>query len=165
MNIYFRLATIADLQVLSILKKQIWFTTYKGIYKDEELENYNHNHHEQKFKKYIENGQLVYLILNDQTPIGYFSIGEPRYKYKNHVLSLNSLYILNDYQKMGIGKKVFEFIFDYCKKANLKTFYTCCNMYNNGAYQFYLKMGGECTHFEKYDEDKASHQYYIEFYL
>ena len=54
MNTYeIRKANYSDCQKLSLLKREIWETTYRGIYPDEKINNYNYAENEIKFKKII----------------------------------------------------------------------------------------------------------------
>ena len=56
MNTYeIRKANYSDCQNLSLLKREIWETTYRGIYPDEKINNYNYAENEIKFKKIIDN--------------------------------------------------------------------------------------------------------------
>ena len=159
----FKLADANDCHKLSILKKEIWESTYRGIYADEVLDSYDYKYHEEKFAKKISSDEEVYLIFKEEEVIGYFSFGKPSYGYKNYQNSLNSLYILKEYQGMGVGSQVFEYLREYCLQQGITSFFTCCNMYNMQAFNFYLKMGGVQTDYENFSPDKAAHQYYIEF--
>lgn len=161
--IKFMLAELKDCYKLSKLKKEVWCSTYRGIYSNEDLDNYDYKYHEDKFAKKISSGEQVYLIINEEKLIGYFAFGQPRYNYKNYNNSLTALYILKEYQGKGIGKQVFEYLKKYCMEKEIGSFFTCCNMYNTNAFNFYLKMGGIQTHYENDDKDKAAHQYFIEF--
>ena len=160
MNIVIRKAKESDCKQLSIIKKQVWNDTYRGIYSDEKLDNFEYHKHEEKFKSNIDG---LYVILEEEKLIGYFSFSYPRYEYKNYAYSLNSLYLLSCYKRKGIGRKVFEFIDNYCKENLINGFYTNCNKYNENALNFYLKMGGKVTNLVDEGEDKSTHQYFIEF--
>lgn len=165
MSIVFKKATLDDCMELSKMKKIMWEYTYRGIYQDEDIDNYDYENHKKKFESKIKGNEIFYWIGFDDEICGYFSIGIPRYKYKNFSLSLNSLYILPSYQRKGIGKEVFKFINNYCRENNLDKFMTCCNFYNKNAYSFYSKMGGIVGHVDNNGSDKAAHQYYIEYYI
>ena len=76
---------------LAIIKKKVWNTTYRGIYNNDELDNYDYKYHENKFLNKIND---TYVIFEDEEIIGYFSFGKPKYEYKDYKYCLNSLYIL-----------------------------------------------------------------------
>ena len=156
MNFEFIKANKEDCYKLSRIKKEVWNTTYKGIYSDNELINYDYKKHEQKF---IDGLDGLYLIKSDGNVIGYFCFSSPKYPYKDYNYCLNSLYILKEYQGNGIGKKVFEFIMNFCKENKIKEFFTSANKYNTNAYLFYLKMGGVLDSIDESEKDKSTHQY------
>ena len=149
-----------DCKILSRVKRDVWLTTYRGIYEDDKLDNYDYLYHENKFISKLEE---LYVIKDNSEIVGYFSFGIPRYKYKDYKYCINSLYILNNYQGKGIGKRVFAFINDYCSENNIEGYFTNCNKYNTKALGFYLKMGGVITNLEDKDKSKEAHQYFIEF--
>jgi len=159
-NIIITNAKNSDCKGLSYIKHEVWLTTYKGIYSDDKLNNYDYKEHEKKFLKNIDG---LYVIKDDDKIIGYFSFSYPRHNYKNYNHSLNSLYILKEYQARGIGRRVFEFINKYCRENNIDSYFTNCNKYNENALKFYLKMGGVITNLEDDALDRERHQYYIEF--
>ena len=160
MNIVLRNAKREDCKELSNIKHKVWLTTYRGIYDDSDLDNYDYLKHENKFISKLDE---LYVIESDDTLIGYFSFGVPRHNYLDYTHCINSLYILEGYKGKGIGRRVFEFIDNYCKNNNISKYFTNCNKYNTNALGFYLKMGGVVTLLEDTNEDKAAHQYYIEF--
>ena len=47
------LASSEDSKTLSYLKKEIWETTYRGIYEDNVIDGYNYEEREKKFLKLI----------------------------------------------------------------------------------------------------------------
>jgi len=160
MNFEFVKAQKEDCYKLSRIKKEVWLTTYRGIYSDEDLDNYDYLKHENKFINGLDG---LYLIRSNNNIIGYFNFSYPKYPYKDYKYCLNSLYILQEFQGNGIGTKVFDFINEYCIENNINSYFTSANKYNNKAYSFYLKMGGieECL--EDEGIDKSTHQYRIVF--
>ena len=158
MNI--RRAIISDCLILSKIKHDIWITTYRGIYDDSDLDNYDYEYHKVKFENKI---YELYVIEDSNNIIGYFSFGKPRHNYLDHTHCINSLYILDTYQGKGIGKSVFKYIDEYCNANNINKYFVNCNKYNTKALGFYLKMGGVISKLDDSEIDKASHQYYIEY--
>lgn len=159
-DIKIRKALEKDCKLLSRIKHKVWLTTYRGIYDDSELDDYDYSYHENKFKNKIDE---LYVVINNEDIIGYFSFGIPRHEYLDYEYCINSLYILNEYQGKGIGRYIFEYIDKYCDDNNILKFFVNCNKYNDKALGFYLKMGGVITKLDDKDENKAGHQYYIEY--
>lgn len=54
MEYKFRLAEHKDCERISYLKKTIWGTTYRGIYKDELLDNFDLEKQTEKFKRMVD---------------------------------------------------------------------------------------------------------------
>ena len=158
MNI--RRAIISDCLILSKIKHDIWITTYRGIYDDSDLDNYDYEYHKVKFENKINE---LYVIEDSNNIIGYFSFGTPRHEYLDYTHCINSLYVIKAYQGQGIGRKVFEYIDEYCNANNINKYFVNCNKYNTKALGFYLKMGGVISKLDDSEIDKASHQYYIEY--
>lgn len=144
-----------DCYALARIKKEVWNTTYRGIYKDSDLDDFDYNKHELKFINGLDG---LYIIKLSEKIIGYFCFSYPKYPYKDYKYCLNSLYILKDYQGLGIGKKVFKFIINYCNDNEINEFFTSANKYNENAQKFYQKMGGILENIEDKDEDKSYHQ-------
>ena len=158
-DLIIRKAKEEDCKILSIIKQKVWLTTYRGIYDDSDLDNYDYLYHENKFKSKLDE---LYVLENDNKLIGYFSFGIPRHKYLDYTHCINSLYILKEYQGNGIGRKVFEYINNYFLDNIIEKYIVNCNKYNDKALGFYLKMGGIITNLDDTSDSKAAHQFYIE---
>ena len=67
----FELATEDDAKTIIELRKRIWATTYRGLYPDSMIDNYNYAWHLDKELKRIRNPQYrVYRIAKDDRNIG-----------------------------------------------------------------------------------------------
>lgn len=97
---------IEDIKELATLEYHIWRSTYRGILPDEYLDNLDINHIQEKFKNKLYNNNVeIYLIKHDMSNIGYFSLS-----YNDNVLEVSKLYILKNYQSIGVGSIVAEYI-------------------------------------------------------
>lgn len=106
MTISVKKVCIEDVKELANLEYHIWRSTYRGILPDEYLDNLDINHIQEKFKNKLSDSNIeMYLIKHDLSYIGYFSL-----KYNDNVLEVSKLYILKNYQNMGIGSIVAEYI-------------------------------------------------------
>lgn len=143
-NISIRLANYSDCYTLSLLKKEIWETTYRGIYPNEKIDNYNYIENEIKFKNFIDNPQqYLYVVLDNDKIIGYFEFGVPFRSFQNYKQEIGLLYIKKEYQRTGIGKILFYFAFNNIKNTDVDKFFISCHKYNLNAQKFYEKMGGK----------------------
>lgn len=135
--IEFVTAAQPDAAVISHLRQKVWATTYRGIFPDEMIDNFDYPWHEGRDLARIRSEDyLVYRITASGENIGYFIIG------KQDPLVLQSLYILPAYQNQGIGRMVFDWIRKFCKDNGIAAFTCQCQPQNGNALAFYQKMGG-----------------------
>ena len=144
----FVLAKKTDAVVIAQLRKQIWNTTYRGIYPDTMIDDFDFDWHTQKDQVRICNSAyLVYMIMEEDTPVGYLTLkkGDP--------LFLMSLYVLAEYQHCGIGTKAFHQIRSMCKEQGIETFTCQCQPQNGQAMAFYRAMGSVITARDEENEE------------
>lgn len=152
MNTYeIRKANYSDCQKLSLLKQEIWETTYRGIYPDEKINNYNYAENEIKFKKIIDNpNQNLYVATDNNNIIAYIEFGEPSRPFQDYSQEIGLFYIKKEYQRQGLGKKLFDLAYHSIKDTGVDKFFISCHKYNFNAQEFYKKMGGTIV---KTDDD------------
>lgn len=153
-----RLANRSESKELSYLKKEIWETTYRGIYEDEVIDNYDYVKREEKFNDLIsDDNQEVYVCLEDEKIVGYMILGNPLHgNLEGYDLTINDLGIDKQYRGKGLGK---TFI-DIAKSKNKKLF-NCCNYYNVNARKFYEKMGGKIVKTDMSENKQYCQVYYV----
>ena len=163
MDYKFSLAEETDALELSLVKCKCWNTTYRGIYPDHKLDNFDIEDHKNEFIKIIKDKtKKIYKITIDNKIIGYFEYGSPIRNYKDFKQEIGVFYILKEYQHKGIGKSAFKFAYEDMKKNNYKEFIISCNKYNFNAQKFYQKMGGKI---DSIDEDKKDGSSQIHYYF
>ncbi len=134
----FELATEDDAKTIIELRRQIWATTYRGLYPDSMIDDFDYAWHLEKELQRIRHPQYrVYRIVKDDCNIGYLSTR------KTDVVTLQSLYVLEAYQHQGIGRTAFEFVKQYCRENRADGFVCHCLPENWNARKFYEKMGGK----------------------
>ena len=138
MNYTIRLANQNDCKELSELKHQVWTETYRGIYSDEKIDNFDYLKNEKYF-----------------LDVGYMSCGTPLRPYKDYKQDVGLLYILQKYQRKGIGKELFNIAYRSIKENGYKKFFISCNKYNTSAQAFYKKMGGIIDEIDDENIDKS----------
>ena len=138
MDIDFVPAKANDAAAISTLRQRIWDTTYRGIYPDAVIDDFDHDWHQQRdLRKITDPSFTVYLIRDGEKDIGYFIFQDA-----DSGVQLCSLYVLQEYQHRGIGKLAFSIITDYCRKKGISRFTCDCNPHNENAMRFYQHMGG-----------------------
>ena len=127
-----------DIMTMIELRRKVWATTYRGIYPDSMIDDFDCEWHKEKELQRIKNPDyLVCFIVKDKKNIGYLTLR------KSNVMILQSLYIRKEYQHQGIGTEAFDFIKGYCVENNVQSFVCHCVPENYGARVFYEKMGGK----------------------
>ena len=158
MAVEFILANEAAAKTIAELRHEIWRTTYRGIYSDERIDNYDYEEHRQRDLQRIQDVSYhVYLILGGDKPIGYFTFLTAETVY------IQALYICLEYQRQGIGKQAFALIREYCGEHGFDKFTCNCNSHNYSAQNFYCSMGGTVIKRNEGHDDKYDDQITFEF--
>ena len=159
MNVEFVLAKAGDAVTISTLRQRIWDTTYRGIYPDTVIDDFNYEWHQQRdLKKISDPTFTVYLIKYGDENIGYFV-----FQHTDSGVWLRSLYVLQEYQHRGIGKQAFALLKDYCREKRISRFACDCSPHNKNAMQFYQRMGGVVTKTDTGHENRQEDGVVFEF--
>ena len=141
MDIDFVPAKTSDAAAISTLRQRIWDTTYRGIYPDTAIDDFDYAWHQQRdLKKISDPSFTVYLNKHGDEDIGYFV-----FQHAGSGVWLHSLYVLREYQHKGIGKQAFLLLEGYCRENGIDRFACSCNPHNENAMRFYHRMGGVVT--------------------
>ena len=148
-------ATLDMCRDLAQVKRQVWETTYRGIYPDSKLDGFDIEKETEKFCALVSNPQIdLYVAKAEEKIVGYMAVGKnPRYPDgdSNEIVLLS---ILKEWQGKGIGGQVFEYAKGKLKdKGDHFTLY--CNKYNLPAQAFYEKMGCEVISVDEDNLDKS----------
>lgn len=136
-TVVFRRAWEEDAAVIAKLRQEIWATTYRGIYPDDMIDQFDYAWHTQKDAQRIKSPiYAVYLMMQKDNPIGYITL---RLSEPPHLLSL---YLLQEYQQQGIGRRAFVFIREVFQTLGVSTFTCECQPDNVHAMTFYRRCGG-----------------------
>ena len=131
-------ASEEDVPSIIALRQRIWGTTYRGIYPDSMIDNFDWDwHREMELLRVHHPAYSVYLARKGRQDIGYLTINEA------DVITLQSLYISAEYQRQGIGRQAFDFVKAYCRAHQAASFVCHCVPENLNARSFYERMGGK----------------------
>jgi ribosomal protein S18 acetylase RimI-like enzyme len=138
-----RKAVINDAKGISKVHVDSWKTTYKNIVSDEYLTNLTYENREQIWLHNIPNGG-VYVAENSKGEIVGFSSGgkERSGKYTGFDGELYAIYILKEYQGLGIGKALVKPIIDEMKSKDLKSMIVLV-LEDNNSRLFYEALGAK----------------------
>ena len=163
----FRIARVSDAPILSATRKNVWDATYRGIYPDEMINQYDLELFTARDRKRISNPEnKVWLVMDDENCVGYLGVGPCGIgRYKDFEVCLNSLYLLPQYQKLGLGRKAFDLTVAECRRRGLDKFFCSCSPHNHNAMEFYEHMGGVIGAQSLGHENRAEDAVYFEFLL
>lgn len=145
-----REATLADAAGIAKVHVNCWRTTYKNIMPSDFLEKLSY---EQRTELWIKNiasvGNHVFVAQDDQGEIVGFACGGKR---EENVIEnsgdLTSIYILEAFQGMGIGKKLLQKLFSTFEELQYSTIFVEVLEDNKSKY-FYEAVGAELVKTEK----------------
>lgn len=86
------------------------------------------------------------------------SVGVPKRPFSNYNQEISLLYLSKDFQKMGIGKELFNIAYNEIKNNGYDNFFISCNKYNTNARKFYEKMGGKLI----YEDEEVGNKRFIQ---
>ncbi|MBQ7875309.1 MAG: GNAT family N-acetyltransferase [Oscillospiraceae bacterium] len=158
MSVSFVTARPEEAKELSELRRKVWSTTYRGIYPDDMIDNFDYPMHNAKdLTRITAEDFTVYFITENGEKIGYLIL------QKKEILYVQSLYLLENFRGKGIGRAAFEKIREFCRKNGYDRFYLGCHPQNEKAIGFYLKMGGVITARDEGHEHNEENSIRIDF--
>ncbi len=143
---------------LSEMRRSVWLTTYRGIYPDKMLDEFDYPFHDAKNLSMINSEDFsVFFITANSEKAGYLIL------QKTDPLYVQSLYLLESFRRKGIGTEVFAYIRNFCREMEIRKFYLGCHPENKNALAFYKKMGGTITARDEGHKNKNENSVKIEF--
>lgn len=129
-----------------------WKTAYRGIVSDEYLDSLNSLDEimiERSMKRIQDKNPYLIALVNGKI-VGMLAYGKSRDNKHGDSGEINAIYVLEEYQGNGIGKKLFLEAVKYLVNENYDSMIIGC-LEGNPSNNFYIKMGGkldyqtECT--------------------
>ena len=131
-------AQISDASVWGQLRQAAWATTYRGIYPDAMIDDFDFSWHLKKDRDKLRNPEFhVYFLRLRSRNAGYLV-----YRHEAKRVTLNSLYLLPEARRRGIGRIALQHVRTYCREHGVSGFRLQCNPWNENAMAFYRAMGG-----------------------
>lgn len=141
--IKYRKAEIDDCLSIATLKGIVWNTTYRGIYLDKSLDNYNVLKNQKIFEQIVNNPEIeVFVATGMDKIVGFMTFGKPYKPFEDYQQEIGMLYILKEYQRQGIGKNFFDIARKQALQNGHSKFCVAVNKKNYDAQKFYFAMGG-----------------------
>jgi ribosomal protein S18 acetylase RimI-like enzyme len=145
-----RKAQLSDAQGIAKVHVDCWRTTYKNIIPNEFLDNLSYEQRTDLWIKNISNEQnYVFVAENDEGHIiGFADGGKRETNNIDQSGDLTSIYILQEYQGIGIGKKLAQQLFSKLGELGYKTIFVEV-LEDNKSRFFYESLGAEWHRTEK----------------
>ena len=144
MNINYRKTTIDDAYGVAYVSAHSWKETYTGFMPDDYLNNRiaNIENKLETTKKFLQDKDTYYVATVDDRVVGicYYNKSENE-KYHDYGL-LGAIYVLKDYQKLGIGKELFKIAIKGLIDMGYNKMYLEC-LKGNPTINFYKHFDGE----------------------
>jgi ribosomal protein S18 acetylase RimI-like enzyme len=127
-----------NLQKTQTLAREIWNDNYIGIITQEQVDYMLHlMYSPKKIKEDINNNYQWELVYKENTLVGYLS-----YVIKNdNRVFLSKIYLKNNFQGLGIGKKMIHRVSEYAKLNKCKAVYLTVNKNNIKGIRAYKGTG------------------------
>ena len=161
-KVTFKKAEPTDAPLLAATRQKAWAATYRGIYPDEMIDQYDLERYTAKDRERLQDPKReTYLLLDGEACVGYFSYGaNARGKF-----CLYSIYLLPEYQRKGIGRAMMRQVASACREGGEASFYCDCQPQNVRARRFYEAMGGNLIWFSPRHQNRAEDSCRYEFDL
>ncbi|WP_196137385.1 GNAT family N-acetyltransferase [Aliikangiella sp. G2MR2-5] len=132
------LVTKQEAGAISLLAKPIWEEHYIPIIGSAQVEYMLEKFQsESAIQEQIEQGYQYYLVIQDEQPVGYFSV-QPR----SNTLFLSKFYLDQSTRGKGFGRQMLTFVESLARQSAANKIELTVNKFNP-AYEAYLKMGFE----------------------
>jgi len=152
-----RKATNADAEKIAYVHVKSWQSTYQGILPQNVLDNLSY---EQRAKQCANNmkNENVYVAEDSVEGIVGFSTGgrERTGKYPYYTGELYAIYILEEFQRQGVGKELLKPVLDDLRIEDVSSMLVWV-LEHNPAEEFYKTLGG--TYLDKMDINMAGKTY------
>ncbi|WP_323368611.1 GNAT family N-acetyltransferase [Radiobacillus deserti] len=137
-----RKATDSDAKGISKVHVESWKTTYRDILPHDYLEQLSYKDREQRWLDNMKNSSV--FVAEDELGkiVGFANGGKERTGTYNVKGELYAIYLLKDYQRKGIGKKLLKAVTKELLKQNLTSMLVWV-LRDNASREFYEKMGGK----------------------
>jgi ribosomal protein S18 acetylase RimI-like enzyme len=122
-----------------------WQSAYRGILEDEYLKALKWQDRVAKWQGLIgKKDETIFVALEQDEIVGFVSGG----KSEEHGAELFSIYVLPQFQRRGIGEKLFHAFEGWVRQRGIDTFIVW--VAKSSPYQaFYVKMNGKLTNLSK----------------
>jgi GNAT superfamily N-acetyltransferase len=148
-----------DAHKIASVQVESWQTTYRGIISDDYLDSLDVSERTKKWEEILsDRDQKVFVALEWENIVGFATCWKSE-DLEWYDSTLSSIYLLSEYQWIGMWKKLFWSCRQYLKSLWYQSMYIWV-LADNSAKNFYEKLGGK---FLKEQEVLIGKDKYIEY--
>ena len=137
-----RRAVMEDAKGIAVVQVDTWKTTYKNFVPDAFLNQMTYENREPIWKEIISTQSVYVAETNDKQIVGYSNGGKERSsKYPEYLGELYGIYILEAYQKKGLGRRLFKSVVIDLLEDDIHSM-TVVVFEENQSQLFYKALGG-----------------------
>lgn len=145
-DFYLNKCSIADLELLQKLSIETFASTYQHLNTKENFEKYiNASFNKLQLSKELEDSNIeFYFLQKENKTIGYLKLNEgiaQTEKMPTHCYEVERIYLLKTHQGKGYGRALIEKAIEVASSKNKKELWLGVWEKNQGAIEFYKKMG------------------------
>jgi ribosomal protein S18 acetylase RimI-like enzyme len=155
MQVIIRQALCSDAAALAQVHIDSWRTSYQGIIPADYLSNLSYKQRENQWARVLcdtANHEFVYVAQTETGEIaGFASGGALRTDIPPYTSELYAIYLLENYQKQGIGLQLFEAIKNRLLQNGFSSMLLWVLTENTIARRFYEARGGQVVKTQKFE--------------
>ncbi len=138
-----REATIEDVPGIARVHVDSWRTTYRGIVPQGVIDSFTYEQREELWRRALspDNASFVYVAEEDGEVVGFASGGPAREDAPNHDGELYAIYLLQEHQGRGTGRRLFSAVVQELVRRGLNSM-AIWVLTDNPACGFYEAMAG-----------------------
>ena len=159
MGILIRKAIKSDLNGIIRVNVETWKTAYKGVVPDKYIQAFANRTKDKMWRKQLMNmiEENIFLIAerNNHEIVGFVIGGLERSKHPNYEGELMGIYILEDYQRQGIGKALIRRVVKELIKMGINNMLVWV-LENNPYRAYYDTLGGKVVDKKEHENLKLS---------
>ncbi len=142
-----RYATVDDASGIALVRAESWLGAYRGIVPDEYLDAIDVDEWAERQRRNMEqqSDDLVAFVAETQGVVAGWAVGGPnREEVCHYAGELYAIYLLPEYQRRGIGRKLAAAVARWLMDQSLDSMILWVLEQNHPARHFYKAMGGRC---------------------
>lgn len=152
-----RKASKTDAERLAYVHVKSWQTTYEHILPQKILDNLSYEQRTKQWANNIKNENVYVAEDSVEGIIGFSTGGQERTgKYPGFTGELYAIYILEEFQRQGVGKELLKPVLDDLRAGDMSSMLVWV-LEHNPAEEFYKALGG--TYVDKMDINMAGKTY------